>query len=61
MSILPENYEVPESAGNYMKFEEGENTFRIVSNVIVGWEYWIEDAEGNRKPIRVRTWMSRSI
>jgi len=49
--LLPKGYK---EIGNYMKFEDGENKFRILSSAIVGWEYWNEDNEGNRKPIRKR-------
>jgi hypothetical protein len=49
--FLPNDYEVPSSGSNYMKFEQGENKFRILSSPILGWEYWLD--EGNsRKPIR---------
>lgn len=46
-SFLPNDYEVPQSNGNYMKFEKGDNKFRILSTPIMGWESW-ED----KKPIR---------
>ena len=36
-----------------MKLEDGENTFRVVSSAVIGWEYWTEDG-GQRKPNRVR-------
>ena len=39
---------------NYLKFQDGENRFRILSSAIVGWEYWNEDKNGNRKPTRKR-------
>lgn len=48
--FLPKGYK--EQTSNYMKLEEGENTFRILSSAVVGWEYWNEDKEGNRKPVR---------
>lgn len=35
-----------------MKLEDGANRFRIMSSAVVGWEYWNEDKDGNRKPIR---------
>ena len=53
MSVLPKDYKEPETS-NYMRFEQGENTFRILSNVITGMEYWVTDKEGNRKPVRVK-------
>jgi hypothetical protein len=52
MSFLPKGYEAPKTGGNYMKFQKGTNKLRILSDAVVGWEYWI-DADGARKPIRV--------
>lgn len=49
MTFLPENYKTPE--GNYYKFQEGENTFRILSSAIVGYEYFNKD----NKPVRSKT------
>lgn len=46
MTFLPDNYKSPE--GNYMKLLEGENTFRVLSSAIVGYEYWNTD----NKPVR---------
>lgn len=47
MPFLPEGYKTPE--GNYSKFKEGENTFRILGSMITGWEYWNKD----NKPMRL--------
>ena len=44
-----EDYKLPITS-NYMKFLEGDNTFRVLSSSIVGWEYW--NIEG--KPVRNR-------
>jgi hypothetical protein len=33
-----------------MKLEQGENTFRVLSSAIVGYEYWTED----NKPLRAK-------
>ena len=52
MGVLPKDYKEPDTS-NYMKFSQGDNTFRILSNVIVGMEYWKTTKEG-RKPIRKR-------
>lgn len=52
MAFLPNQYEVPEKEGNYMKFKQGENRFRILSSPIVGWLWWDETPEG-RRPVRV--------
>lgn len=51
--MLPKNYEVPDSGGQYMKFEQGDNRFRPLGEAIVGFVYWTEDDEG-RHPIRVK-------
>lgn len=53
--FLPASYEVPSTKGNYMKFKNGANRFRILSSPILGYEYWIEDDKGNRKPVRKHT------
>jgi hypothetical protein len=58
MSFLPADYKEPKPLGNYMKLEDGENNFRILSSAITGWEYWINDVndEGKaiRKPVRIK-------
>lgn len=53
MTFLPTTYEVPEKEGNYMKFKQGDNKFRILSSPIIGWLWWEDTAEG-RRPVRVR-------
>lgn len=51
--FLPPDYKEPE--GNYMKFKDGENVFRVLSSAITGFEYWTAD----NKPIRSKTmWKS---
>ena len=49
MSFLPEDYKAPDSS-NYLKFKDGENTIRVLSSAIIGYEYWTE----NNKPVRSR-------
>jgi hypothetical protein len=44
--MLPKNYKAPE--GNYYKLKDGDNTFRVVSDAITGYEYWNTDG----KPVR---------
>lgn len=51
-NVLPDNYEVPQKAGNYMKFLDGENKFRFLTPAILGWETWQELDNGTRKPLR---------
>ena len=67
--FLPEGYdkakekEEKQSGSSYMRFEEGENKFRILTKPIVGWEWWVDDdgdivergtsfKKGN-KPVRI--------
>ena len=50
MPFLPENYKEPETS-NYMKWVDGKNKFRVLSDAITGWEYWTND----NKPVRSRT------
>ncbi len=50
-TFLPDNYEVPQSSGKYMKFQIGENRFRILGKPIIGNLGWREDENG-RRPIR---------
>lgn len=51
--FLPSNYEVPQKSGNYMRFKDGENRFRILTSPILGYVWWEQDGE-TRKPVRVR-------
>ena len=50
MGFLPKDYSVPETGGNYLKLKEGAVKFRIVSDSIVGFEYWTNE----KKPVRLR-------
>jgi hypothetical protein len=50
MSFLPTNFEKPTTNSLYMKFEDGDNRFRIVSPSIFGYEYWT----ANNKPVRMK-------
>jgi len=49
-NFLPNDYKVPQGAGNYMKFQDGENNFRVLSSAVVGYEYWNRD----NKPVRLK-------
>lgn len=50
--MLPKGYDVPNKAGNYMKWADGANRFRILTAPIIGWEAWVDLPDGGRKPIR---------
>lgn len=53
--FLPKDYTVPVTGGNYMKLQEGENEFRILSTALVGYEYWNTE----NKPVRNKEmWLS---
>lgn len=49
--FLP-GYEPPRSNAAYTKLEQGETEIRILSNPIIGWEYWIKNAT-EKKPVRL--------
>ncbi len=49
--FLPEGYVKPVSSGGFMKLQDGDNQFRILSKAITGYEYWTED----KKPVRSKT------
>jgi hypothetical protein len=51
--FLPENTEIPVTPSNYLKFEDGENTVRALSDVLIGYEYWT-GTDKDRKPVRVK-------
>lgn len=50
MTFLPTDYKIPDSPSNYMKFQDGLNSIRILSSAIVGYEYFNTD----NKPVRSR-------
>lgn len=56
MSFLQKGYQIPKQESGYMKLEEGDNTFRVLSSAITGWEWWIDDPKNKekRKPLRVK-------
>lgn len=59
--FLPNNYSEP-TTSNYMDFQDGENTFRILGNFAdgsarMGYEYWtnkLVDGEMKPRPVRVK-------
>jgi len=53
--FLPNGYQTPEVPSNFMTLEDGVNSFRVLSSAIVGYEWWVENGEEGRKPVRVRT------
>lgn len=47
--FLPDDYKSPSSQNNYMKLQDGENRFRILTAPILGWEDWAD-----KTPVRFR-------
>lgn len=47
-TFLPEGYVAPVTGGGYMKLQDGDNVFRVLSSAIVGYEYWTNE----NKPVR---------
>lgn len=50
---LLDDYEVPSAEGGYMRFEQGENKFRVMSEPIMGEEFW-KEVDGKRTPVRFK-------
>jgi len=48
--FLPEGYQKPSANSKYLKFAEGDNKFRILSDSITGYLDWTED----KKPVRTK-------
>jgi len=62
--FVSEDFDVPEQKSRYMKFEQGDNKFRLLEKPIVGWMWW-EREEGlvkqsgdkplpGDKPVRIK-------
>lgn len=49
-TFLPEGYEAPVTGGGYMKLQDGDNIFRVLSSAIVGYEYWTNENKPVRSP-----------
>ena len=49
MSFLPDGHKDPNPPSNYMQFNDGDNTFRVLSSAIVGWEIWGEEEKDGKK------------
>ena len=47
-SFLPDNYQVPDKAKQFMKLEVGDNPFRILSAPLLGWVFFNDE----NKPVR---------
>jgi hypothetical protein len=49
---LDPNFEEPKKYGDYVRLEEGNNSFRILSEGIIGCEYWTEEFDQETKKIK---------
>lgn len=53
MNFLPKKYEVPAGPSNYLRFEQGENKFRILASPVLGLVGWKKNDKGENRPVRV--------
>ena len=44
---IPKGTEIPKGSGQFAKFQAGKNNFRVLSDVVIGWEGWKD-----KKPFR---------
>jgi len=51
MSFLPKDHKIPGGSGSFMKFQDGANRFRILSDALIGWEGWKDNKPFRRKGI----------
>ena len=57
MGFLAKGYKVP-TESRYLKLQQGENNFRVLSSAIIGYEYWNND----NKPVRNKSgWAKRPV
>lgn len=47
-NFLPVDYVAPSTDGGYMKFEQGQNKFRVLGSALIGWEYFNQDNKPQR-------------
>jgi hypothetical protein len=50
-SFFPEGYKAPVEKSDFMRLEDGANTFRVLSGLTTGFEYWTTES----KPVRSKT------
>lgn len=50
-SFLPDDYDVPAEGGSFMKFEDGDNRFRILTPPVIGWQGWKGNKPFNREGV----------
>ena len=40
MSTIPKGTEIPKGSSQFAKLQDGKNRYRILSEIVVGWELW---------------------
>jgi hypothetical protein len=54
--FLPDTYDgIPQGPSNFLKLEEGDNTIRILSSAVIGYEYWTA-INNSKKAVRVESY-----
>jgi len=43
--FLPDGYEAPSTQSSFMKLEQGESNFRVLSPAVTGYEFWTNDTK----------------
>lgn len=51
MPFLPKDYKAPVGSGSFMRFQDGDNRFRIMTPAVIGWEGWKDNKPFRRKGI----------
>jgi len=51
MSFLPKDHKIPGGSSSFMKFQDGANRFRILSDASIGWEGWKDNKPFRREGI----------
>jgi len=44
-SFLPSDYEAPSTSSSFMKLDQGDSNFRVLSPAVTGYEYWSNDTK----------------
>lgn len=53
MSTIPDTFEPKSTQSNYTKLIAGKHRLRILGDAITGYLWWVEEADGTRKPTRI--------
>lgn len=50
---LPKEFKPTSAVSRYLRLENGQNKFRVLSEMVYGWEGWTTE-DGKKKPIRAK-------